>query len=262
MIRFNPFFPLTFCLLPLLAQAVTVTLQLSAYHANPMMAMMNAQTCTNLPPGRCCQGRPPPAFMQGLAPDSPPSPDYRSAQWAGLQLLDIAAVWQPRGNNAGCSGTPVATHAIALPSQPDHWRYPTFGDSDVMLSGASYIRVPQTLPKDGDAASWLEAEGILGLVTGGGKYISKKVGSPLLQQAAAEALRLWGGGGSHKFRRRDIRAGFNMGHEGVVYAQPPGVSVWPDLITLNGTEYVEESPGSPIYKSAGGEVLNMTVTGN
>lgn len=53
------------------------------------------------------------------------------------------------------------------------------------------------------------------------------------------------------------------GEQGMVFAQPPGRAnaVWPDVIEVNGTRYVEESSGSPIYKSESGQMLNLTDPG-
>lgn len=174
------------------------------------------------------------------------SPNYRVAQWVGLQVLDIAAVWQPQGTKVGCSGTPLDTT-----TGPGSWRYPAEGDSNTMITGASYIKLPLKFPTN-EEAPFLEAEGILGLITGGGKWVTKQAGSSLLQEAAKAAL--LGFGGSRTRRRRGIISK----DEGYVLAQPPGENVWADLIVINGTEYKEESAGSPIYTSQGGLVLNFT----
>ena len=184
--------------------------------------------------------------MLGISPGAPAFRNYRVARFEGLAILDIAAVWQPQGSTGGCSGTPRDTTI-----GPGNWRYPDVGDSDVTLTGGSYIKLPTSIPK-GQSAPMLEAQGILGLITGGGKWVSKQAGSTLLQQAARAALLLAAGSQGHQ--RRGIRSK----DKGVVFAQPPGESVWPDLIMVNGTNYTEESVGSAVYRSEEGLVLNFT----
>lgn len=49
--------------------------------------------------------------------------------------------------------------------------------------------------------------------------------------------------------------------KGWLFAQPPRRSRPPDVVVLNKTVYREEAPGSPVYKSEGGEVLNLTTFG-
>ena len=126
----------------------------------------------------------------------------------------------------------------------------------MILTGGSYIKLPTQLPKDPEArAPMLEAQGILGLITGGGQYVTNKAGNRLLQQAARAALALHGGGsGGQRRRRRGIRSK----DKGVVFAQPPPGSVWPDLVVVNETTFTEESTGSPIYRSEDGKVLDFS----
>ncbi|KAL8988480.1 MAG: hypothetical protein Q9169_008547, partial [Polycauliona sp. 2 TL-2023] len=108
-------------LLPLPTAAVSVSLH---YGPNTQQTHRRAgvQTCRNLPPGRCCQGRPipPDAINPFYVP--PRHEDYAIAQWTGLAPLDIAAVWRASANNAengACAGTPLATKV-----GPGDWRYP------------------------------------------------------------------------------------------------------------------------------------------
>ncbi|KAL8712502.1 MAG: hypothetical protein Q9220_003350 [cf. Caloplaca sp. 1 TL-2023] len=218
------------------------------------------QTCTNLRPGRCCQARMIPVFGQladGTWDYSPGHEDYRIAQWTDLGLLDIAAVWRPTSPLAtgACAGTPMATK-----TGPGAWRYPAGnGDAEETISGASYIRMPTALPKDGEA-SWLEAEGVLGLVTGGGKWVSSMANVNVRNNVGSRFLWLMGGDFSTK-KKRDV---IISPDKGAVFAQPPAkvYAVWADLIVINGTEYREESIGSSVYRSVGGLVLNLTDTQN
>ncbi|KAG7007896.1 hypothetical protein G7Y79_00008g025340 [Physcia stellaris] len=206
--------------------AVKVILSYGDEHINPAMAAMNSQTCNNLPPGICCQGRPIPAMLFAN-PANPNSQwrDYRVAKFTGLETLHIAAVWWQPSDESGCSGTP-------LDSRPGggNYRYPTQGSSDVTLTGASYVRLPDHIPK-GQKAPMMEAQGILGLITGGGPYIDKKGGT-------------W---------KRGIRSP----NHGVVFAQPPPSAIWPDVVSFDGTEYKQDHVGGSIYTSEEGRVLDF-----
>ena len=65
------------------------------------------------------------------------------------------------------------------------------------------------------------------------------------------------GGGS---RRRKRRA--TIGEEkGILVAQAPMDCQMPDVIEINGTKYEATHLNSPIYRSGGGVLLNMTDDG-
>ena len=115
------------------------------------------------------------------------------------------------------------------------------------LTGASYVKLPEFIPK-GQTAPMMEAQGILGLITGGGNYIDKKVGGSLLQRMLAAQSGLQGG-----TWRRSIRSP----NHGVVFAQPPPSAIWPDVVSFNGTEYKQDHVGGSIYTSEEGQVLDF-----
>ena len=248
---------ISLCLLSLQTSAVSVTLRYGDDHPNPDFVNTMAQRCNNLRPGRCCQPRL--IGFLGMVPRPGDNIDpnegfrnFRVAEFTGLEPLDIASVWQPRGITGGCSGVPrETTHG------PGNWRYPAEGSADVVLTGGSYIKLPTQLPKDPSSrAPMLEAQGILGLITGGGQYVTAKAGNSLLQQAARAALALQGGGSGGQ--RRRVRRRIRSKDKGVVFAQPPPGSVWPDLVVVNGTSYTEEGAGSPVYRSEDGKVLDFS----
>ncbi|KAL8789024.1 MAG: hypothetical protein Q9195_007044 [Heterodermia aff. obscurata] len=242
---------ISLCLFSLQASAVSVTLRYADDHPNPHLMITMVQHCNNLRPGRCCQPRPLP-MIPGLGNPNGPFRNFRVAEFTGLEPLDIASVWQPQGTTGGCSGVPRETN-----HGPGNWRYPADGNADVILTGGSYIKLPTQLPKDPSSrAPMLEAQGILGLITGGGQYVTAKAGNSLLQQAARAALALHGGGSGGQRRRR--RRGIRTKDKGVVFAQPPPGNVWPDLVVVNGTSYTEESAGSSIYRSEDGKVLDFS----
>lgn len=127
------------------------------------------------------------------------------------------------------------------------------GQAGVILTGASYIRLPQGgEPRDTDAP-WLEAEGVLGLVTGGGEWVSKGAGATAKGRISSWRTLIYG-----LSRRR--KRGVFRGEQGLVLAQPPreGNAVWVDLVAVDGVEYEAIGEGSPIYRSQAGAELNLT----
>ncbi|KAI4282431.1 MAG: hypothetical protein L6R38_002933 [Xanthoria sp. 2 TBL-2021] len=242
-------FALLLSLLPLLTRAVSVSLEYGQF-GTQTHTRVGVQVCRNLRPGRCCQGRPIPEDTVNPFYVPPPHEDYRVAQWTNLGPLDVASVWQAGANGeGGCSGMPLSTIG-----GPGSWRYPAIGipQSQVILTGASYIKLPQGQPKYVDAP-WLEAEGVFGLVTGGGEWVFKKASYPVTQQALNWRTLTYG---ISKRRKRGVVAG----EKGLVLAQPPpkANSVFVDLIVYDGKEYTAESEGSPIYRTQAGEILDFT----
>ncbi|KAL9599933.1 MAG: hypothetical protein Q9219_003495 [cf. Caloplaca sp. 3 TL-2023] len=257
----------TLCLtlLPLLTQArVTVSLDLGNANPHPFVAIMHRQVCTSLRPGDCCFRRNLGAAIGilrgggGGGDGGLPVQDtheYRQVQWQGLEALDIAFVWQPQGQQGGCSGRPADSK-----TGPGAWRYPQGGgDSAVPITGASYVKLPTRLPDKATArVPWMEMQGIVGLVSGGRMWNTPQATgtSLLLQMEAAKAL-AGGGGGRRRRGKRDLGAGW-QGEVREAFVQPSGRLVSPDLIVVNGTEYKEEGPGSPVYRSGDGRVLDFT----
>ncbi|KAL8897860.1 MAG: hypothetical protein Q9207_006989 [Kuettlingeria erythrocarpa] len=243
---------------PLPALAVSVSLDY-APSDTPTHRRVGPQTCRNLRPGRCCQSRPIPASAINPFFVPPPDEDYRVAQWTNLGALDIAAVWRrdpstisttgAEGEGGGCKGTPIATQV-----GPGAWRYPASGLAGVIVTGASYIRLPQGGELKDEDSPWLEAEGILGLVTGGGEWISKGAGASARSRIASWRALLYGG------ISRMGKRGVFRGEKGLVLSQPPleGNFVWVDLVMVDGVEYEAIGEGSPVYRSQAGAELNLT----
>jgi len=111
----------------------------------------------------------------------------------------------------------------------------------------------------------LEAQGILGLITGGGGWVSKQASWGLLQQAASASLRMGGSASGFGLRRRGelmrgeelMRRGVISKDKGVVFTQPPPEVQWPDLIIFDGKNYTETSPGGSVYKSDDGQTIDF-----
>lgn len=111
--------------------------------------------------------------------------------------------------------------------------------------GASYVRLPTALPPDETEANWLTAEGMLGLVWGGGKWFAK----------GAEGIAGVGGAASVGVKRR---RGMVSKEKGTAYMRGPRRWRWPDVVVADGTEYLADGAVELLYGSAEGKVLNMT----
>lgn len=92
-------------------------------------------------------------------------------------------------------------------------------------------------PREGDA-DWLGAEGMLGLVWGGGRWFAKGVVS-----LAPRGLG---------------RRGVVRGAKGRAYIQAPRRERRPDVLVVGGTRYVDAGGAELRYENADGRVLNMT----
>lgn len=164
------------CIPPLLTYAVKVRLSFGMDDRSLPAAgsFFFAQTCRDLRPGMCCQAWPRRDLARSWSSGELFRHHYPVAEWTGLESFDIAAVWQPRygtetseSDRWGCGGIVAATKP-----GPGNWRYEVDFNiyENEKLSGASYFRVPQGQPKNKEAP-WLEAQGILGLVTRGGEWL-------------------------------------------------------------------------------------------
>ena len=206
-------FPLFSCLAP--THAVDVDL----YHFSGQH-----QRCTAIRPGVCC-----------VAPVLHHPPGYATfAEIHNLLVSDIGILWEAQSGLAGCAGIPVRTQTG--PGGVRGLHYTGF-------SGASYIRLPRGAPPaaDGTTSAWLDAEGLLGLVTGYGHWFSTRVKPGTLP-------------GTQRKRRRGVIAG----QPGTVYSGPPRWWRYPDLITANGTDFRSTNTSELIYKDELGMVLNVT----
>ena len=171
--------------------------------------------CNNLKPGHCCPSR---------------YSFFPVAIFHGLQALDIAAVWQAEGTTSDCSGrvadskngpgTKILSGAVG---------------TGVVLTGESYIRLPQSISADRASTPMREAQGILGLITGGEGWVSEAA-SPNLQQQALRMVSLlrnmllnggtldaaaWPSGLRLKKRSEYKRRVAFRKEQGVAFVQPP-----------------------------------------
>ncbi|KAI4169109.1 MAG: hypothetical protein LQ348_007350 [Seirophora lacunosa] len=211
------------CILPLLS-IWQLTNAVNVVITTGMRSSVPLQICTNLLPGQCCQALPVP-FTNYNNPFDPGAVNFRN-----LMPSDIAAVWARRGNIRACSGVPIETRA-----GPGNWHHEATGDERAY--GASYITLPRSLPPGETEANWLSAEGVLGLVWGGGRWFAK----------GAESL-------GRGLRRRGVVSA----EKGTVYSREPQRWRWPDVVVVNGTRYIDAGTADFLYQSAEGQVVNMT----
>ena len=201
-------------------------------------------TCINLQPGQCCR-----AIVPYLT--APGNPDvYANYPWyveiKHLFPNQIAAVWEGRGDVEGCSGTAVRT-MTAPPSRVMTLSHGNYGPGAPLriykFTGASYILLPKNLPPDGTTSLWLAAEGLLGLVWGGGRWFSPE--ATLAGTRIPRAKR--------KTRRSILRSG-----QGTAYCAEPPRWRYPDIVTINGTNFRSINTSLLEYQDADGRGANLT----
>ncbi|KAL8689759.1 MAG: hypothetical protein Q9224_004570 [Gallowayella concinna] len=210
------------------------------FHINGEPESFFAATCMDILPGACC--KPPNNY-----PDATTKVLFRH-----LRVRDIAAVWRDdySRNHQGATRRTLGCSGPLLASSPGPgswlWRQPA--NDRRAAEGASYISLPRTLPPDPKTASWLEWEGLLGLVWSGGN-------GRWFANAAAETLHssdndiLVGA----KYRR-DMRSSM----KGSVYARRPLSVRYPTSIDINGTRYLDTQRAQFSYTDSDGNVLNLT----
>ncbi|CAF9908975.1 MAG: hypothetical protein HETSPECPRED_008782 [Heterodermia speciosa] len=238
----SPPSPLTLSLLNLLllftlfetSHSVTITL-------DGNLDAETIQICHDIPPGECCAA----ITLARYCYYNPFNPT--SARFDNLQITDIAAVWgsDRDGGIRACSGIPIATRAGVAGT----WDFPAVGPERAY--GASYVRLPTRMPPQESESPWLEAEGLLGLVWGGGKWFSRR--------AAAAAIGSSVEGG---LRRRGRGRRFVKGERGRAYCEGPRKWRWPDVVVANGTRFISARLGSLEFSSADGELLDVAEVGD
>lgn len=195
--------------------------------------------CEDIPPGICCIA----ITFGNYCYFNPFNPT--SVRFDNLLVNDVATIWGLRNGIPDpdpirdCSGTLIETRTGMVGS----WYYPAPGAQRAY--GASYIRLPLKLPPDKSESRWLELEGMLGLVWGGGKWFAQGAETVVGQGVGLRKRRKGG--------RRIV-----TGAEGTAYLRGPQLWRWPDHIVVNGTRYSSLDTGGLRYRSADGAVLDMT----
>ena len=219
------------------------TLQVTIHIGSPPSVNMgipglSLSSCINIAPGVCCR-------------------TFRSYHetWISIEnllLSDVAAVWtnSEQGNDAsrieGCSGRPSETRAGPF----EEWSLVTGLLRPHYFVGGSYISLRSAPPTSNAAADWLTMQGIRGLAWGdmlweaGDHFISYQGHTSYLGQSQGNGL--WKRGGRHLINR------------GTAYLTEPLRWEYPSLITVNGTNYTDNSRGDLIYSSDSGSMLNVS----
>ncbi|KAL8925543.1 MAG: hypothetical protein Q9208_003434 [Pyrenodesmia sp. 3 TL-2023] len=134
---------------------------------------------------------------------------------------------------AGCSS--ILIHGVFGPGVSSY--------SGSFIGGASYISLGQAhIPPDLKTMSWLDFQGVFGLVWGGGQWFAS--------ESAQKRF-----GRSKPKERRVIRSALR----GTAYIKPPARWVYPAYIVANGINYTHGDAVDLLYKAANGEVLNLTM---
>ncbi|KAL8821356.1 MAG: hypothetical protein Q9191_007324 [Dirinaria sp. TL-2023a] len=175
-------------------------------------------------------------------------------QFRHLEALDVAAVWQRTLRNGpasagstwayfgGCSGIPWQTRW-----GPGSWQLGTVDQHNNEVdwrssSGASYVRLPLSVPPDTETSDWLRVQGMRALVWGGGQWFAR---------AGAVA------GSGMLPRSQIVKRGMRSPNKGTAFLTQPSIWTYPSSIVENGTEYVRDPAQNLTYKSAGGDLLDM-----
>ena len=175
-----------------------------------------------------------------------------------LAVWDTAAIWRFRsrdeaptgysvsGSYTGCSGRLWKSR-----TGPGKWSWEIWDEPDDLAhwtpaTGASYIELPRSLPPDAKTSAWLAAEGIFGLVRGGGKWFSGPAASRILGYAVGVSPR--------SQLRRDIRSE----SKGLVHAGRPPRLVYPAVIQWDGTNYYDSGFGNKTCVDDNGIMLDLT----
>ena len=226
------------------------------------------QRCPSHPPGVCCLSIDPNAYLP-----------FHRAEFQHLLVEDIAVTWMARSeptNNgrddpiAGCNGIIADTH-----QGPGSWRFDfntwleqalADGDAwgrlygnvaygrashrgmDTGVVGASYISIPLKPKTDPDDRQhfMLQAQGIRGLVWGGGKWFAEGFSMRSVPRLLPR-----------KLAKRHIR----WPDEGMVYVRPPINGVYPSIVDVNGTRYAGDGRANLTYRDADGTVLDLHTLG-
>ncbi|KAL8638450.1 MAG: hypothetical protein Q9228_004398 [Teloschistes exilis] len=269
------FFLFRLSLLAILAHAVTIEI-------SPVPSAFISARCQNIRPGHCCNALPLSSQTSGI------SPQNKRIKFTGLAPHDIAAVWTDEAGRMGCDGRSIASFTGGT-----EWTYIVEDNAagGPIIRGGNYVKVPQGMPPTMAESEWMQGEGILGLATDyfGNWYAPAQpaAATNLLHQMADAALAAMGiipgglgdSGYPWKLRRRgkrvidegrmamgpggrvgkrDLRTGKGVGRGVVMCHQDPKKYVWPDVLDVNGAEYLAESPQSLVFVSRDGKVMNFT----
>ena len=115
--------------------------------------------------------------------------------------------------------------------------------------GGSYITLPASVPPDGQTASWLAVESLLGLAWGGGEWFASEAARAYLERVV--------GGGAQAMSGGLLKRGIRSANKGQVYIGRPRRAVLPDVIEVDGQRYTGGGT-TPVYQNSAGTLVNLT----
>ncbi|KAI4179717.1 MAG: hypothetical protein L6R41_007679 [Letrouitia leprolyta] len=158
----------------------------------------------------------------------------------------------------GCSGRVLDSR-----QGPGRWTWTATGDEiepvttyyRIEAVGASYIRLPQKLPPDGMFQAAAHVEGVRALAWGGGYWRADAAVKWDVLPPPNDNVEWAFRPSTPRKAHRDIR----IPEKGRVLARSPTIMVYPDIVAINGTEYLADGEGSLIYTNVTtGKTLNLT----
>ncbi|KAL8714605.1 MAG: hypothetical protein Q9220_001553 [cf. Caloplaca sp. 1 TL-2023] len=193
--------------------------------------------CLNIPPGVCC-----------LTPSGTGEPAHRVV-YDHLLVGDIATVWGERiQHDTGRRIRECSGQVLGSGRGPGTftWHY---GNIANRAWGASYVRLPTAVPPDEKTSLWLAAEGMLGLVWGGGKWFADA------ESQQRTELFLQPGWMSYGHKR-----GIRSNQRGIGVYDSPKRWVYASIIEIDGTNYTRRDGLDAVYEDLEGSVLNLTAS--
>ena len=249
-------FLLSYHLLPTILASPVLATDTSAYRAhirlyNGVTGPYHRQDCVHIPPGGCCR--------QLNVPGSPTRfATFDRAYFNYMDEFDLGLIWTPdrpaplpptpSGTDAnlaenplpsvsGCAGRVLGSSMMRSPYGADYtWGYETdrdvYGRPSSVVTGASYLRLSPH-PDVG----FENAAGFRAMLGGGGAMFGVRNRTDIATYPY----------------RMPTRRGLGP-EDGVGLAQ----WVWPDQVTINGTEYAQVGgKESLVYRSGAGEALDL-----
>ncbi|KAL8807080.1 MAG: hypothetical protein Q9182_000913 [Xanthomendoza sp. 2 TL-2023] len=209
-----------------------------------MMSSIASVTCTNLPPGYCCQTPTFNVYQPAVPIRYPPQTFPLGIRITSLLANHVAGIYTIDGLRSACSNMPPFRTFMG----PGSWYVPN--SSLQPITGVSYVVLPKVMPVDTTTSEYLAAEGLLGLHSAGKQWTAPGV-SP---QSFFGTIP---GSSGLKSRRSTIR-----GQRGMAYIGAPPRSRLPDVITVNGTVYRSTNNTSTLdFRGPDGQPLNTTTLG-
>ncbi|KAI4180418.1 MAG: hypothetical protein L6R41_007250 [Letrouitia leprolyta] len=192
----------------------------------------------NVSPGTCC--KPHPSEMPTLR--------YNRAgetRFLGLQQNQFGAGWAATGfahaDIINCTGAPMLRvfgpgtgddNSIIVYNPPWEDEGEVDGTPQNVVFAASWVDLRTRFPPDSAGSRYLQWQGVKGAIWGRGTWSAASDGIPF-----------------PKRRRRDWMPRLNgKADRGMAYISPPSKWVYPDVYTVNGTDYALQGNGTYVSR--------------